>query len=288
MDLAGFAEVLQEAVVGLCGDKVVETHQQADAVLDALLRRPGTERRELAAVFGISLEQLERCRHIGQHEHDDNPSEAVFDGLCHSDAVYTWNVVIQRINEAAHWQEEYRDLCQADEFSAGEEDFDVGDMPDITESDACGATAPAGVDVSMHEVSADARGKAKKLLAKHLDAPESLKLELVSRLEEEIFEHFPGDKDYRHTARTVAANFRRNTMLAAGFTGGRIPPQWIILADTEALAPRLQKLQRRALRKECLKEAQTSDEGAELRRRAATCGRGAGLAPPPPMEDPYS
>lgn len=288
MDFAGFADLLQEVVVGLCGDRVVETHEQASAVLDALLRRPGAERREIAAVFGISLEQLERCRHVSHRDPEDNPLEEVYDGLCHADAVFTWNIILQRINEAAHWQEEFRDLCQAEESSAEEEDVTDSKMPDAFAAATGAATPLAGAASARHEVRADTRDKAQGLLARHLDAPEYLRQQLARRLEAEIFEHFPEDKDYRHTARTIAANFRRNTMLAAGYTGGRIPPQWIVLADTEALASRLQKLQRRALRSECLKEAKTSDEGADLRKRAADAGRGAGLAPPAQMDDPYA
>mmetsp|Transcript_75910 Transcript_75910/g.146712 ORF Transcript_75910/g.146712 Transcript_75910/m.146712 type:complete len:281 (+) Transcript_75910:49-891(+) len=278
MDLGAFAEEVLHAVAGICGDAIVETHTQAAAVLDALLRRPGTDHREVAAVFGVSFEQLERCKNGG----DDNSKNEVYENLCRLDTVYTWNVVIQRINQAAHWREEFRDIANSGD-SSDEEDADnetlTSSIPATPSPEQEENVGPAqGEQLASNQT----RQRARALLAKQLDAPEALKQRLVQRLDDDIFEEQPGDRDYRHCVRAVASNFRRNTMLAAGFSCGRVPPQWIVLCDAEALAPRLQQLHRRLLRKESLRDALQDDVTAECRRKAQEAARGTNLAPPPP------
>jgi len=285
MDLGNFAEEVHDTVVGICGDAVVETHTQAEHVLDALLRRPGMNHRELAAVFGITLEQLERCRAGGCEESQND----VYDNLCRLDAVYTWNVLIQRINHAAHWREEFREMWNEDDSSSEEEDEMAGEAAGVGPQDGLpGKLDKQGQQGSTEQlVSAGTREKARALLAKHLDAPERLRRRLIRRLDDEVTERCPEEKDYRHCARSITANFRRNTMLAAGYAAGRVPPQWIVLCDAEALAPRMRQLQRRVLRNECLKEVREDEATAELKRRAWVAARATDLAPPPPHEDPF-
>lgn len=312
MDLGAFAEEVLDAVANICGDRVVESHTQAAHVLDALMRRPGAVRRELAAVFGLSLEQLERGRAPGGLEETNDP---VYADLCYSDAVYTWNVLMERINQAAHWREEFRDLRDV-EAPSDSEASDVEDTSSsaINPTEACVSADSAGFgaeskgegiapdassmeDVEVGSVEGSSkfvragdstRARAREVLAKRLDAPELLKRRLARRLEEEIFEAFPEDKDYRHCTRSVTANLRRNTMLAAGYTAGRVPPQWMVRADVEALAPRLAQLRRRVFRNESLRESQMDDESAEVKRRAWAAARGEGLAPPPEDKGPLS
>mmetsp|Transcript_19409 Transcript_19409/g.51859 ORF Transcript_19409/g.51859 Transcript_19409/m.51859 type:complete len:295 (+) Transcript_19409:127-1011(+) len=292
MDLGIFAEEVLEAVAGICGDTIVETHEQARHVLDALCQRPGTNTRELAAVFGLTHEQLARTREVSRLKSEGATAERtrweadpVWANLCASDAVYTWNVLIERINQAAHWREEFRELANAegDEdggLSGGEE----AENASIAGSDTMSVRAQDGV---VAEVSAKTRAKARDLLAKHLDiAPEGLRGHLTRRLDDEIFEKCPADKDYRHCARSITANLRRNPMLAAGYATGRVPPQWLILADEEALAPRMRQLQRRVLRVESLKEAREDEDTAGLRRKMWQVAKATDLAPPPPNEDP--
>merc|ERR1711924_554150 len=50
--------------------------------------------------------------------------DKVFAETMRLDAVYTWNVVIQRINQAAHWREEFREMQNADD----EEDLSDDDI----------------------------------------------------------------------------------------------------------------------------------------------------------------
>mmetsp|Transcript_68978 Transcript_68978/g.194528 ORF Transcript_68978/g.194528 Transcript_68978/m.194528 type:complete len:293 (-) Transcript_68978:49-927(-) len=275
MDLGAFAEEVLDTVGGICGDAIVETHEQASHVLDALLRRPGSNRHELAAVFGVTFEQLERCCNRGR----EDTSNEVYANLCELDAVYTWNVLMSRINHAAHWREEFRDLQNLDEDGTDaeeEEAEDVGlDMksPDNDSQNGVAAVSAAQKD-GKRIASAETRAKARKLLAKHLDAPEVLKERLAQKLDDEIMEHCPENKDYTYCARSIAANFRRNTMLAAGYTSGRVPPQWIVLSSDEALATRMGQLQRRCLRVESLKDSQMDDETAEQRRQAWHAARG--------------
>jgi len=281
MDLGLFADEVLEAVEGICGDRVVETHEQAANVLNALSRRPGMNSHELAAVFGVTYEQLERCRHLGK---EDSNNE-VYENIIWLDAVYTWNKIIQRINEAAHWREEYRDM----QHGCNEDDHEE---VDDTDTEACNAVNISSPDSdSRNELDKQVnktREKARTLLTKYFDTPAALTQQLVQRLEDEIFEHHPGDNDYRHATRTIAANLRRNTMLATGYAMGRVPPQWVVLASTEALATRYVQLNRRLHRNDCLKESLLDDEAAELRRQAWAAAKGTDLAPPPPNEDPFS
>merc|ERR1712224_766009 len=117
-------EEVIEVVEGICGDRVVETHEQATWVLDAILRKPGRNHREVAAAVGVTFEQSERCQNNG-HESTEDP---VYAELCHLDAVYTRNVLIERVNQAAHWKEQYRDLLNDAEglTSEAESEFDDG------------------------------------------------------------------------------------------------------------------------------------------------------------------
>lgn len=231
-------------------------------------------------VFGVSLEQLERCREWG-HEGSCDP---IFAGLCRDDAVHTGNVILSRINQAAHWREEFRDMQGADDSCS---DDDSGDVDEITPSAHEMRSDGAFVDVTVaRTATASARRRARALLLRHIDAHESLQHQLVRRLEQECFEAYPEDKAYRQCCRAIAANLRRNTMLAAGFSGGLVPPQWIVLADTEALATRMGKLQRRAFRCESLKDAKLDDVNADIRRQFWAAARGTDLAPPPQNEDP--
>lgn len=282
MDLACFAEEVLEAVAGICGDTVVESHDQAKHVIDSFLRRPGTDRRELAAVFGLTLDQLENSRGPELDGPQRPEQNEVYAGICQSDAVYTWNIIIQRINQAAHWREEFRDMQNDADGDGFDGDTDGGDC-DLG-ADHAEAPLAATVDVSA---AAATRDRARALLAKQLDAPEKLRRCLVDRLESEIFEHRPevnGDVEYRRCVRGIAANLRRNTMLAAGYAAGRVPPQWIVLASTEALAPRIVQLTRRVDRKEFLKQAKYDDETNEEKNRMWNMARGTDLAPPPPVE----
>lgn len=301
MDLGAFADAVLDAVAGIGGDAVIETHEQAGYVLDALLRQPSIDRRELAAVFGLSLEQLERCR-AGGNEGECNE---VYANFCRADAVYAGNLLLERINQAAHWREEFRDMLNmaegSDDESEGEQIEDAAEAPadvtvslpraDRTSSRLAGeedGKDSAGEGCQPVKIApASARGKARALLGRHLDLLDPLKRRLVRRLEEEIFERNPEDKQYRHACRSIAANLRRNTMLAAGYGAGRVPPEWLVSASFEALAPRLMKLQRRALRSECLHDAKFDEVNADIRSRFWRAARGTDLAPPPPLEDPF-
>jgi len=277
MDVGAFAEEVLHAVAGICGDAIVESHSQAAAVLDALLRRPGRDHHEVAAVLGVSFEQLERCKHGG----DENSNNEVYENFCRLDTVYTWNMIIQRINQAAHWREEFRDIANNGDSSDEENDDNdtfISDTPATSPEQEESMGTAQGKNVASNQT----REKARALLAKQIDAPEALKRRLIQRLDDDIFEEHPGDRDYRHCARAVASNLRRNTMLAAGFSSGRVPPQWIVLCGAEALAPRLQQLGRRLLRKENLRDALQDDETAECRRKAWIAGKCTDLAPPPP------
>jgi len=294
MDLGNFAEEVLEAVAGICGDAVVETHEQANHVLDALCRRPGTNSRELAAVFGVSHEQLARTREVSRLRSEGDDAEEirweedpVWANLCASDAVYTWNVLIERINHAAHWREEFRELANGEDDEDGALSGGEDENVSVAGSDIL---AVAGAqEGAVAEVSAKTRAKARELLARHLEpAPEGLRRHLTRRLDDEIFEKCLVDKDYRHCARSITANLRRNPTLAAGYATGRVPPQWLVLADDEALAPRMRQLQRRVLRVEVMKEAREDDETAELRRKMWQIAKATNLAPPPPNEDPIA
>merc|ERR1712217_635580 len=100
----------------------------------------------------------------------------------------------------------------------------------------------------------------------------------------EILERHPSEKDYRHAARSIAASLRRNTMLAAGYTAGRVPPQWIVNANGEALAPRTQKMGNRLNRQESLKDCLCDPDTAKIRTRQRMAGKGINLQPPAPNE----
>eukprot|EP00929_Paragymnodinium_shiwhaense_P003819 TRINITY_DN104498_c0_g1_i1.p1 TRINITY_DN104498_c0_g1~~TRINITY_DN104498_c0_g1_i1.p1 ORF type:complete len:285 (-),score=64.44 TRINITY_DN104498_c0_g1_i1:97-951(-) len=284
MDLAVFSEEVADAVQGICGDRVIESHAQAASVLDALLRKPSSNARELAAVLGVTLEQLERCKHRGK----ENTSDAVYADMCRNDAVYTWNVLIQRVNQAAHWSEEYRDIRD------GEEATDLEDAlvlaSDGMASDATSDVGEARTKDGAVEVSKEARKKATDMLAKRLEGADNdaIRLRLGERLEQEVFEAYPEEKDYKNCARAIAANLRRNPMLAANYAAGRIPPAWLVNAHVSALAPRMAKLQRRVIRCEVLKEVQECEEVQEVRRKATRAGGGKELQPPPDMEDPFA
>jgi len=289
MDLGTFAEEVLDAVAGICGDAVVETHQQAAHVLDALCRRPGTDQRELAAVFGLTLEQLARTREVDRARSDGTVStmlekDPVWASFCSSDAVFTWNVLMQRINQAAHWREEFRELAMADEDgegSGGEEN--LLEDSSIAGSDVGSDAAIGGLAA---EASARTRERARALISKHLDpAPEGLRRHLARRLDDEIFEKCPVEKDYRPCARSIVANLRRNSMLAAGYATGRVPPEWLVLAQSEALAPRLRQMQRRVLRVEAFKEAQQDVDTAECKQKMWEVAKGTHLAPPAQFEE---
>lgn len=280
MDLGNFADEVLDAVAGLCGDAIVEDFNKACDVLDALARKPGRDRRELAAAFGLTLQQFENCRQRG---FQDETSNAVYADLCRSDAIYAGNLLIQRINEAAHWREEFRDLQNAGD--QGEED-DCSEAGTVPEEDGDTA-AVRDVEVrgaATEAIAADVRCRASAVLAKHLDASDTLKRSLVRRLDEEIHERCPLEKDYRHCVRSIAASLRRNTMLAAAYTSGRVPPQWVVNASGDALAPRMAKLGVRMLQKENLKDSRMDDVTAEQRRKSQLAGHGTNLAPPAPNE----
>jgi len=288
MDLGAFAEEVLEAVAGICGDTVVESHEQAADVLDALFQRPGVDTRELAAVFGVTSVQLSNAREAQRAKQDGREerrkkSNPVWWGLCESDAVYTWNVLTERINQAAHWREEFRDLshaegaCEASEAEASE------DEPALAED--VSVTSEAG-DPSQSQASSTTRSKAQELMARHLEAaPEALRKQLAARLDLELFERFPSDKEYRPAARALTANLRRNTSLAAGYATGRVPPQWLVSVGFEALAPRLRQFQRRVEHKECENEVFEDADAAEMRRQMWDAAKGANLAPPPQCEE---
>eukprot|EP00931_Biecheleriopsis_adriatica_P107897 TRINITY_DN82239_c0_g1_i1.p1 TRINITY_DN82239_c0_g1~~TRINITY_DN82239_c0_g1_i1.p1 ORF type:complete len:309 (-),score=86.00 TRINITY_DN82239_c0_g1_i1:11-892(-) len=287
MDLGHFAEEVLDAVTGICGDTVVESHEQASHVLDALTRRPGAHARELAAVFGVSLEQFERCRAGGREKTQDE----VYADLCRSDAIFTWNVLIQRINAAAHWKEEFREMQNAgdgDTSSEEEEGEDrlqerLGDEKHTAHeevTDTLKVPEDAALVGSPDLAPAAARAKVQELLERQLDAPEALRRRLARRLEAEVFEHVPGKKDFTHRARSIVANLRRNTMLAAGYAAGRVPPSWLVLADHEALAPRMSQLHRRMFRAECMNEVREPEEEEKLRQRCWRTAKGTDLAPP--------
>eukprot|EP00933_Yihiella_yeosuensis_P022945 TRINITY_DN17954_c1_g1_i1.p1 TRINITY_DN17954_c1_g1~~TRINITY_DN17954_c1_g1_i1.p1 ORF type:complete len:317 (+),score=79.01 TRINITY_DN17954_c1_g1_i1:34-951(+) len=302
MDLGAFTEEVSDAVAGICGDSVVVSHTQASHVLDALCRKPGANSREIAAVFGVTLEQFQRCRSGGS----ERTKDPIYADLCRTDAIYTWNVLIQRINYAAHWREEYREMCNSGENESDSEDDAIEDLPSNTEEtaveaaektrDSPDAQMPGGDDgavVVAEEkplviASKATREKVLELFSKELDgAPsEAVRRRLTRRLEEEAFEQWPDEKEFRHRCRSIVANLRRNTMLAGGFAAGRIPPQWILLADHEALAPRMQQLQRRVMRYECKQETQHTPESAAVHRKMWKAARGEDLQPPAQAEDP--
>lgn len=293
MDLGAFAEEVIDAVAGICGDAIVETHAQAAHVLEALCRRPGANQREVAAVFGLSLEQFARSRDVTRMR--DSGEEAkiqredpVWHDICVSDAIYTWNVLIERINQAAHWREEFRGMVMSvengDDSSSDEEGGDCDPEARETQNQEVVSAAP---ESQMALASAQTRQKARELFARHLEpAPELMRRRLSQRLDDEIFERNPDDKEYRHQARGLVANLRRNQMLAAGYATGRVPPQWLVTAEHEALAARGKQFQRRVERITCAKEAKHDDESAALRRKMWGMAKGTDLAPPPPLEDP--
>jgi len=279
MDLASFSEEVLDAVAGLCGDAVVESHSQAADVLDALARRPGRDRRELAAILGMSLQQLECCRHRG----DVVATHFSYADMCQADAIYAGNLLIQRINEAAHWREEFRDLQNAEEIGNDDEGSDGANFHDEDgDADTRLISAKSGdsTELARNGITTEVRARASALLAKHLDASEPLRHLLTKRLEEEIFERQPSEKDFRHAARSIAASLRRNTMLAAGYTAGRIPPQWIVNANGEALVPRLQKMATRADRVYTMKECACDEETSAFKAKARAAGLGMNLQPP--------
>lgn len=277
MDLGSFADEVLDAVAGICGDAIVEDFEKACDVLDALARKPGRDRRELAAAFGLTLQQFENCRQRGVQEKTKN---AVYDDLCRSDAVYAGNVLVQRINEAAHWREEFRDMQNAVDQGEEDECSEAGTVPE-EDGDAASVRDVEVRGEASQVITADVRNRASAVLAKHLDASDALKRSLVRRLDEEIHERCPLGKDYRHCVRGIAASLRRNTMLAAAYTSGRVPPQWVVNASGDALAPRMAKMGVRVLQKEILKDAKMDDETAEQRRKSQVAGRGTTLAPPP-------
>eukprot|EP00930_Biecheleria_cincta_P011186 TRINITY_DN11377_c0_g1_i1.p1 TRINITY_DN11377_c0_g1~~TRINITY_DN11377_c0_g1_i1.p1 ORF type:complete len:319 (-),score=69.08 TRINITY_DN11377_c0_g1_i1:89-985(-) len=292
MDLGVFADEVLDTVAGICGDSVVETHEQAGHVLDSLARRPGANAREMAAVFGVSLEQFERCRSRDWEKNDDKKA-AVWTNICRSDAIFTWNVLIQRINAAAHWKEEFRDMQNEGDHSSDEEDeeqavvaqdgqLEVAIPQAVVAQDGQLDVAIPDANALAMEVAGEAsRAKCRELLERQLDcASAALGRRLARRLEAEIFEHCPGKKDFTHAARCVVANLRRNTMLAGGYAIGRVPPEWIILADHEALAPRMRQLQRRVFRAECKKEVRMAEDEEKIRSRMWRTAKGTDLAPP--------
>lgn len=306
MDLGAFAEEVLDAVAGICGDTVVESHEQASHVLEALCRRPGANQRELAAVFGLTLEQFARSREHKERceagrEQELREKDPVWANLCLSDAIYTWNALIERINHAAHWREEFREMVLTVENGEEASDEESEPCSPATEAASGVATAirsvlggsdeaPAG-DVKMTTLgsqtapamlaSEETRAKARQMVARHLEpAPDTMRLRLAQRLDDELFEFCPDDKEYRHAARSLVANLRRNQMLAAGYATGRVPPQWLVLAEYEALAPRLLQLTRRLVRVECAKQAKHDDESARLRQKMSDAGKGTYAAPP--------
>lgn len=287
MDIGGFADEVLDVVANLCGDTVVETHEQASHVLEALVRRPGANMRELAAVFGLSFETLERTREIerarseGEDErlHRKNP---VWSDMCKSEAVYTWNVLIERINQAAHWREEFRDLVQA--VQGGDE----SDVEDFLDDASIGGSETEKCPDSMadSQVASATRVKARAILERHLEpADEELRKQLAKRLDCEIVERYPTEKEYRRCARGLGADFKRNPMLSAGYATGRVPPQWVLSADFLALAPRLRQFQRRIERAESCKEALQDCDIAEIKSKMYAVGMGHGLQDPAEFED---
>eukprot|EP00928_Gymnodinium_smaydae_P068874 TRINITY_DN52178_c0_g1_i1.p2 TRINITY_DN52178_c0_g1~~TRINITY_DN52178_c0_g1_i1.p2 ORF type:complete len:307 (+),score=89.43 TRINITY_DN52178_c0_g1_i1:66-923(+) len=285
MDLAGFAEDVRSAVQGTCGDVVVESHEQAAGVIDVLLRRPGRSQRDVAAAFGLTLEQL--ARSIEFRESGGNVAEhELYAELCRADAVYTWNVLIERVNQAAHWSEEFRDLQREAE---GPEAGGSEDESDVVLDDGASCAAASDLDVGGAGASGAVRAQARRLFAKHLEAAtEPLRTRLAERLEEEAYEQFPDGKDYRCHVRSIAANLRRNVRLAASYASGFVPPQWLARAGHEALASKTGQLQRQVLRCESLREAKCDDETAKIRSRANIAGKATELAAPPPLEDPLN
>jgi len=294
MDVASLAQEALEVVGALCGDSVVESHEQAARVLEVMLKKPGRESREFAAVLNVTPEQLARCVECGLLAgREASPlhrgGDAVYTELCWADAVYTLNMLMQRVNQVAHWTEEFQELRdRADGSGSAEEEDVLADMDDATSIASDGAMSGGAVERGANFVATSARAKAVGLLAKRLEAAASqaLRQRLAMRLEEEIFEQFPDNGDYRCCVRDIAANLRRNLSLAAAYSDGRVPPQWLVRVDIAALAPRLTQLQRRALRTECMKEALCDDETAELKHQANLAGKATDLAPPPPFEDP--
>lgn len=55
----------------------IQPRAQAAHVLDALCRRPGTDQRELAAVFGVSHEQLARSREAARAQEEGRKDRGV-------------------------------------------------------------------------------------------------------------------------------------------------------------------------------------------------------------------
>merc|ERR1712012_951690 len=97
---------------------------------------------------------------------------------------------------------------------------------------------------------------------------------LTTRLEEEIFELHPENKDYRPFSRSILANLKRNTGLTGSYSAGRIPPQWIVRSDAFALAKRNVQLHRRIFRSECMKEAKLDDRTSAFKRHCDAAGKG--------------
>lgn len=277
MDLGDFADEVLHVVEGVCGDAVVETHEQATLVLATLMRKPGRDRVEVCAALGVDPRQdfVIALSREGVYELTEN--DEAFASLCRADAVYTRNMLIQRVNQAATWREEYRDLASGSttEEPASDDDCDDG----------------FSVEGSLHKDGAreGCRARALKLFAKHLEAaPQGLSLQLARRLEDEVHEQHPDEKDYRCHARSIASNLRRNEKLAANYASGRVPPQWVAQCGFEALAPRTQQMQRRAFKSEALWESKMDDEAAAMKSHANEVGKATNLAPPPSFEDIFS
>jgi len=296
MDLGELSEEVLDIVQTLCGDTFVETHEQAADVLAALFQKPERNERELAAWLGVTFEQLVRCRAGACSPKTATYSStrvAFEDGavpaeLCRMDAIYTWNVLIQRINQASHWQTEYQELVE--EAAGGAELEDGGlDNVDIDDTASVASVDTATMSVTSTEMAVPASTRAKTVevivsrLATSTKPSSQLVHRVAERLEREIFEQYPQDKDYKCCARSMAANLRRNAPLASGCASGRIPPEWMVRADHEALASRVQQMTRRVLRSECLKEVKLDDASAELKRKTNEAGRGTNIAPPPPQ-----
>lgn len=261
MDLGNFAERFLETAESLCGEAVVESHDQAQRILDCLLDGPEIQRvnaHELAAVLGMSFEKLQRCR--AKLKEDPRPDGVVFDNITNCDATFTWNMILQRINDAAQWSLEFKQFQEETEEDAMEVEGDDNEPGDSTEI----MSASDSQQLTLSESQTKAIAVLEKVL---IDAPQVLRTFLTHRLAEEVAEHWSDDVSFRQRIRSVVSNLKRNHKLLDSFISGRVPPRWLATVDVSALAHEKVQLVRQANRIQTMKAAEVDEETYKLHER---------------------
>eukprot|EP00746_Dinoflagellata_sp_MGD_P110278 gnl/MRDRNA2_/MRDRNA2_47351_c0_seq1.p1 gnl/MRDRNA2_/MRDRNA2_47351_c0~~gnl/MRDRNA2_/MRDRNA2_47351_c0_seq1.p1 ORF type:complete len:303 (+),score=77.79 gnl/MRDRNA2_/MRDRNA2_47351_c0_seq1:96-1004(+) len=256
MDLGNFADKFLETAESLCGEAMVESPDQARRILDCLLDGSEIQRvnaHELAAVLGMPFEKLQRCRTRVQE--DARPDSAVFDDIARCDATFTWNMILQRINEAAHWRIEFKQFqeeMQDDPMELEGDDEEHEDSAQIVKTSG---------SREINESQTKAIAVVDKVL---IDASESLREFLTGRLAEEVAEHCPDDLAFRQRIRSVVSNLKRNQELLDSFISGRVPPRWLATVDVAALAPQKVQVVRQVNRISTMQAAEVDEETYKL------------------------